>query len=79
MLMRRRSISRPPQYRYLDRFTGLQEALSSEQKSRDELLRLQTEIEQTEQQVAQIPVYEIASGASSARRMVRPLTMRARV
>jgi ABC-type Fe3+/spermidine/putrescine transport system ATPase subunit len=44
--------------RYLDRFVGVQEALDGENKVRDELLRLQTEIEQAEQQVNQIPVYE---------------------
>jgi len=44
--------------RYLDKFVELDEALAAEESAREALLKLQTEIEKAEQQVALIPQYE---------------------
>lgn len=44
--------------RYLDRFVDLDEAIKAEEQARDELLTLQTKIENAEQQVDLIPQHE---------------------
>ncbi|HSD37358.1 MAG TPA: PHP domain-containing protein [Rhodocyclaceae bacterium] len=43
---------------YLDKFVDLDASLAEEEAARDELLKLQTEIEKAEQQVALIPQYQ---------------------
>jgi energy-coupling factor transporter ATP-binding protein EcfA2/histidinol phosphatase-like PHP family hydrolase len=43
---------------YLDKFVDLDEAIAAEDKTREELLTLQTEIEKAEQKVQLIPQYE---------------------
>lgn len=43
---------------YLDTFVDLDEAVAAEEKAREQLLALQTEIEKAEQQVQLIPQYE---------------------
>ncbi len=43
---------------YLDRFVDLSEPTAAEEESREQLLNLQTEIEESEQQVKRIPEFE---------------------
>jgi hypothetical protein len=46
--------------RYLDKFVDLDEAVAAEEAAREQLLALQTKIEEAEQKVALIPQYERA-------------------